>query len=78
MENTEISDFAVCCMSGGYKNVFTHGVLRAFQDNGIRASAYAACSSSVLIAAYAAMNKLDTLNLSLWEEGYIISLKEGN
>ncbi|SHI58212.1 hypothetical protein SAMN05444350_10457 [Bacteroides stercorirosoris] len=23
-----MDDIAICCMSGGYKNVFTHGVLK--------------------------------------------------
>lgn len=69
---------AICCMSGGYKNVFTHGVLKAFEDNGFRAEIYAACSSSVLIAAYAAIKKVNALNLSLWEDGYVISQENGN
>ncbi|WP_288243090.1 hypothetical protein [uncultured Bacteroides sp.] len=30
-----MDDIAICCMSGGYKNVFTHGVLRAFEEKGI-------------------------------------------
>ena len=29
-----MDDIAICCMSGGYKNVFTHGVLRAFEEKG--------------------------------------------
>lgn len=73
-----MNDVAVCCMSGGYKNVFTHGVLKAFEDSGIRAKAYAACSSSVLIAAFAAFNKISALDLTLWSDGYMISQKEGN
>lgn len=73
-----MNDNAICCMSGGYKNVFTHGVLKAFEDSGIRAKAYAACSSSVLIAAFAAFNKISALDLTLWSDGYEISQKEGN
>lgn len=72
------NDIAVCCMSGGYKNVFTHGVLRAFEDNGFNANVYAACSSSVLIAAYAAITRMNMLDLSLWKDGYFTSQKEGN
>lgn len=69
---------SICCTSGGYKNVFAQGVLKAFKDRSFRAEAYASCSSSSLIAAYAAMDKIDDLDTSLWEEGYEISQKEGN
>lgn len=73
-----MDDIAICCMSGGYKNVFTHGVLRAFEEKGIRAKAYASCSSSVLIAAFAAFNKVSALDLSLWSDEYATSQAEGN
>lgn len=69
---------AICCTSGGYKNVFTHGVLKAFEDYSMWADAYAACSSSVLIAAYAAFKQLRTIDTTLWDEGYQISQKESN
>lgn len=78
MKKTEINDIAICCMSGGYKSVFTHGVLKAFEDNGIKAKAYAACSSSTLIASFAAINKIGTLDLSLWNDGYMTSQKDGD
>lgn len=69
---------AICCTSGGYKNVFAQGVLMALEESNFRASAYAACSSSTLIAAYAAFGQITMLDLSLWEKGYEISQKEGN
>lgn len=78
MKKAEENEIAICCMSGGYKNVFAHGVLRAFEENGLRAKAYAACSSSTLIAAYAAINRVKLLDLSLWNDGYITSQKTGN
>lgn len=78
MKETKITDIAICCMSGGYKSVFTHGVLKAFEDNGIKAKAYAACSSSTLIASFAAINKMGALDLSLWNDGYMTSQKEGD
>lgn len=78
MKATEINDIAICCMSGGYKSVFTHGVLKAFEDNGIKAKAYAACSSSALIASYAAINQMKALDLSLWNDGYVTSQKDGD
>ncbi len=73
-----MENIAICCMSGGYKNVFTHGVLRAFEERGIRVKAYAACSSSVLIAAFAAFHKVSAVALSLWSDGYATSRAEGN
>lgn len=69
---------AISCTSGGYKNVFTQGVLKAFEERNIRADAYAACSSSALIAAFAAFEKVGTLDLTFWKEGFEISQKEGN
>lgn len=75
---TDMNNVAICCMSGGYKNVFAHGVLRAFEDNGMKAKAYASCSSSTLISAFAAISKMKKLDLSLWSDGYATSQKEGN
>lgn len=74
----EENEFAICCMSGGYKNVFTQGVLKAFEEYAFKAKAYAACSSSVLIAAYAAMSKINVLDLSIWSNGYLTSQEKGN
>lgn len=74
----EENDIAICCMSGGYKNVFTQGVLKAFEENDFKAKVYAACSSSVLIAAYAAISKIKLLDLSVWNDGYITSQENGN
>jgi len=69
---------AIACMSGGYKTVFTHGVLTAFEDKFFFADAYAGCSSSALVSAYAAMGKISSLELSLWLDGLQISKIEGN
>lgn len=71
-------DLAICCMAGGYRNAFAQGVLKAFEENDIRAGAYASCSSSALIAAYAAFGKIRQLDLSLWKEGYAVSQRDGN
>lgn len=75
MENT--NKVAVCCMAGGYKNAFTQGVLTAFEENGLTADVYTACSSSTLIAAFAAFKGIRQLNLALWENGYTISQEDG-
>lgn len=75
MENT--NKIAICCMAGGYKNAFTQGVLTAFEESGLIADVYTACSSSALIAAFAAFRGIRQLNLTLWENGYTISQEEG-
>lgn len=53
-------------MSGSFKGVFVHGVLRGLEDRGIRADAYAAASSSTLPAAYASVGRIRDTDLSLW------------
>lgn len=79
MNNSVLTnDLAICCMSGGYRGAFIQGVLAAFEEEQIRANAYASCSSSVLIAAYAAFGKVRELDLSVWRDGYAISRIEGN
>lgn len=70
------NNIAICCASGGYKNAFTQGVLTAFEENGLKANVYAACSSSALIAAFAAFSKISELDLTLWENGYAISQED--
>lgn len=78
MKTEDYKKSAICCTSGGYKNVFSQGVLKALEERNIRADAYAACSSSVLIAAFAAFEKVNELDLSLWKEGFTISQEPGN
>lgn len=58
--------WAIACMSGSFKGVFVHGVLRGLEDRGIRADAYAAASSSTLPAAYASVGRVRETDLSLW------------
>lgn len=72
-----IKKIAVCCLSGGYKNAFTQGVLTAFEEKGLLADVYTACSSSALIAAFAAFRGMKQLDLTLWENGYAISREDG-
>lgn len=72
------NEVAICCLSGGYKNAFTQGVLTAFEENGLVADVYTACSSSALIAAFAAFRGVKQLDLSLWENGYRISQEDGS
>lgn len=63
-------------MPGGYRGIFVQGVLTAFENRGIKADAYSACSSSVLIAAFAATGKIKQLDLSLWTTGYRLSRED--
>ena len=65
-------------MSGGYKTIFTQGALTALEENEFIAEAYAGCSSSALIAAYAAFGKTGKFDISLWTDGLKISKMEGN
>ena len=58
--------WAIACMSGGFKGIFVHGVLCGLEETGLRASAYAAASSSTMPAAYAAAGCLRDLDLAIW------------
>ena len=72
----KVDNIAICCMSGGYKNAFTQGVLTAFEENDFKASVYSACSSSTLIAAFAAFSRIGQLDLTLWKSGYMTSQED--
>jgi hypothetical protein len=48
---------AIACAAGSFRGAFVHGVLSAFEENGLRADAYAAASSSILPAALAALGR---------------------
>ncbi len=60
---------AVACASGSFKGAFVHGVLNALEIAQIRADAYAAASSSVIPAAWAAINKVKELSVDYWFAG---------
>lgn len=78
MKDESINKQAISCMSGGYKSVFTQGVLTAFESRDFFANTYAGCSSSAIITSLAACGKVQLLDLSLWTEGLKISSIEGN
>jgi hypothetical protein len=63
------ADVAIACSVGGFKGVFLHGVLSAFEEMGFRAGAYAAASSSVVPAAAAAIGTTRDLGFNHWREG---------
>lgn len=57
---------AVACASGGFKGVFVHGVLSAFEASGLRADAYAASSASVASTAFAAVGVANEVGVEYW------------
>ena len=67
--STAPANSAIACATGGFKGVFLHGVLSAFELAGFRAGAYAGASSSVLPAAAAAVGKSNNLGLDYWYQG---------
>ena len=60
---------AIACSTGGFKGVFIHGVLSAFESDGFRAATYGAASSSVLPAAAAAAGIVHRFGVDFWEGG---------
>lgn len=59
----------IACGSGGYRTVFIHGVLNAFEEADFRADAYAGTSASVLVAAGAAVGKKVQYGVGYWQYG---------
>ncbi|MGL5941029.1 MAG: hypothetical protein ACRC2S_11645 [Waterburya sp.] len=60
---------AIACASGGFKTIFTHGVLSAFEEANIKADAYAAASGSVMSSAWAVIGKARESGMNYWLEG---------
>lgn len=63
---------AIACGSGGYRTVFIHGVLSAFEAAGLRADAYAGTSASVLAAAGAAVGMSNKIGVDYWKRALAI------
>ena len=61
--------WAVACMAGSFKGVFVHGVLHGLEAAGFRADAYAAASSSTLVAAFAAAGQVRHVDRGMWNDG---------
>ncbi len=66
---------AIVCGSGGYRTVFIHGVLSAFETAGFRAQAYAGTSASVLAAAGAAVGLSNSFGVAYWKRA--LDIKSG-
>ena len=65
-------------MSGSFKGVFVHGVLDAFEAEGLYADVYASASSSTLPTAYAAIRCIRTLDTSIWTDGVRLLRRPGS
>ena len=57
---------AVACASGGFKGVFVHGVLSAFERAGLHLDAYAASSASVSSAGFAVVGRASEVGVEYW------------
>ena len=63
------NSIAIACASGGFKAIFVHGVLSAFEAASFRANAYASASASVMPSAWAAIGKAGKSGIDYWLEG---------
>lgn len=61
-----MSGTAIACAAGGFRGAFVHGVLTAFEEQGFRADAHAAVSSSALPAACAAVGQASAMGIDHW------------
>lgn len=66
---TKNKQIAIACSSGGFKAIFVHGVLSAFEEAGIKADAYGAASASVLVAGWAIIDRAREAGIDYWLEG---------
>jgi hypothetical protein len=60
---------AIATPVGSFKGAFAHGVLTALEEAGIVADAYAAASSSVIPASWAAIGQASNLGVDYWLAG---------
>lgn len=60
---------AIATPVGSFKGAFAHGVLTALEQAGIVADAYAAASSSVIPASWAAIGRAGDLGVEYWLAG---------
>jgi hypothetical protein len=72
-----LPDLAIACASGGFKGVFVHGVVSAFERAGVRVAAYAGASSSVVCAACGVTGLANSLGLTYWEGALDLARQPG-
>jgi hypothetical protein len=68
-----VTQVAIACGSGGFKCVFIHGVLSAFEAAGVRGSAYAAASASVAPAGFAAVGEARDIGVEYYRGSAFLS-----
>ena len=69
----------IVCSAGGYRGAFSHGVLAAFEESGLRAQIYAAASSTVVPTAYAAAGGVGRLaGPDYWINGWRVYQQTGS
>ena len=69
MSKIDLRTTAIACASGGFKAIFVHGVLSAFEEANIKANAYASASASVMPSAWAVVGKARESGMNYWLEG---------
>ena len=69
MLEIENNSMAIACASGGFKAVFVHGVLSAFEERSFRPNAYSAASASVVVAALANIDRARKAGIDYWLKG---------
>jgi hypothetical protein len=70
MSSTHPKSLAIATPVGSFKGAFAHGVLTALERHGLRADAYAAASSSVIPASWAALGWAAELGSRYWLAGW--------
>jgi predicted patatin/cPLA2 family phospholipase len=60
---------AIACASGGFKAIFVHGVLSAFESANFHPDAYSAASGSVVVAALANVSQASQSGINYWLKG---------
>ena len=68
LENKNNS-IAIACASGGFKAIFVHGVLSAFEERSFHPNAYSAASASVVVAALANIDRARKAGIDYWFKG---------
>ena len=63
-------NLAIATPVGSFKGAFAHGALTALEEAGIVADAYAAASSSVIPASWAAIGQASKLGVDYWLAGW--------
>jgi hypothetical protein len=69
---------AIACGGTGFKGVFAHGVLSAFESHGFRAAVYAGSSLAALPVACAAAGEAERAGTAFWLRGLDLLQLPGN